>query len=140
MQRNQGPYPSSPNVLAGCCQLFCSPRQPVSWAAFFWSPKVRARSAIQHFAAGAVLAAVASNVIPEVERIGTVTGVLSGLVAGGLVMIGLKWLVVNFERRGRSKSTRCEFLIERRFSSYSGDRVGIRCGGTNLSHRRGVAG
>lgn len=33
--------------------------------ALFWSPKVWARSAIQHFAAGAVLAAVASGVIPE---------------------------------------------------------------------------
>ncbi len=62
------------------------------------------RSAIQHFAAGAVLAAVASNVIPEVERMGTLTGVISGFVVGGLVMIGLKWAVVRLEReekRGR---------------------------------------
>lgn len=62
------------------------------------------RSAIQHFAAGAVLAAVASNVIPEVESMGTLTGVISGFVAGGLVMIGLKWVVVRLEReekRGR---------------------------------------
>jgi len=62
------------------------------------------RSAIQHFAAGAVLAAVASNVIPEVERMGTLTGVISGFVVGGLMMIGLKWVVVRLEReeqRGR---------------------------------------
>ena len=39
-----------------------------SLIALFWNPKVRVRSAIQHFAAGAVLAAVATNVIPEVER------------------------------------------------------------------------
>lgn len=56
------------------------------------------RSAIQHFAAGAVLAAVASNVIPEVEAIGTLTGIIGGFVAGGLVMIGLKWIVVRLER------------------------------------------
>jgi ZIP family zinc transporter len=72
--------------------------------ALFWGPKAKMRSAIQHFAAGAVLAAVASNVIPEVERMGTLTGVISGFVVGGLIMIGLKWVVVRFEReekRGR---------------------------------------
>ncbi len=55
------------------------------------------RSAVQHFAAGAVLAAIAANVIPEVERIGTFAGITGGFVAGGLVMIGLKWVVVRFE-------------------------------------------
>jgi zinc transporter, ZIP family len=72
--------------------------------ALFWDPKAKARSAIQHFAAGAVLAAVASNVIPEVERMGTLTGVISGFVVGGLIMIGLKSVVVRVEReekRGR---------------------------------------
>ena len=64
----------------------------------FWEPKAKARSAIQHFAAGAVLAAIASNVIPEVEQIGTLTGIISGFVTGGLVMIGLKWVVVRLER------------------------------------------
>jgi ZIP family zinc transporter len=71
--------------------------------ALFWSPNVQIRSAIQHFAAGAVLAAVAANVIPEVERLGTLTGIVSGFVAGGLVMIGLKWVVVRFEHRGKQK-------------------------------------
>ncbi len=71
--------------------------------ASFWSPNARARSAIQHFAAGAVLAAVASSVIPEAERIGTVAGVLSGFAAGGLAMIGLKWLVVRFERAEKGR-------------------------------------
>jgi ZIP family zinc transporter len=72
--------------------------------ASFWRPKVRARSAIQHFAAGAVIAAVASNVIPEVQRIGTVAGILSGFAAGGLVMIGLKWFVLKFEREEKSRN------------------------------------
>ena len=71
--------------------------------ALFWSPKSKARSAIQHFAAGAVLAAVASNVIPEAERLGTMAGILSGFAAGGLAMIGLKWLVVKWERQEKSK-------------------------------------
>jgi zinc transporter, ZIP family len=66
---------------------------------FFWAPSIKVRSAIQHFAAGLVIAAVASDVIPEVERIGTPAGILGGFAAGGLVMIGMKWLVLRFERR-----------------------------------------
>ena len=67
--------------------------------ALVWSPKLNARSAIQHFAAGAVLAAIASNVIPEVEHLGTIPGILGGFAAGGLAMIGLKWIVVRLERK-----------------------------------------
>ena len=61
-----------------------------------------ARSAIQHFAAGAVLAAVASGVIPEAERTGSIFGILAGFAAGGLTTIGLKWLVLKFERKDKS--------------------------------------
>jgi zinc transporter, ZIP family len=67
----------------------------------FWNPNVKIRSAIQHFAAGAVLAAVAASVIPEVEQMGTLPGVIAGFVAGGLLMVGLKWLVVRFEQQGK---------------------------------------
>jgi ZIP family zinc transporter len=67
--------------------------------ALFWSPRAKIRSAIQHFAAGAVLAAIASNVIPEVERIGTLTGIIGGFVAGGFTMVGLKWIIVRLERK-----------------------------------------
>lgn len=59
------------------------------------------RSAVQHFAAGAVLAAIASNVIPEVERMGTFAGIIGGFIAGGLLMIALKWVVVRFEHGGK---------------------------------------
>ncbi|MGH9908922.1 MAG: hypothetical protein ACRD8U_25465 [Pyrinomonadaceae bacterium] len=58
---------------------------------------MKARSAIQHFAAGVVIAAVASDLIPEVEKIGTIGGILGGFAAGGATMIGLKWLVLKFE-------------------------------------------
>lgn len=71
--------------------------------AFFWSPGLHARSALQHFAAGVVIAAVASDLIPEVEKIGRPLGILSGFVAGGLVMIGLKWLVLKVEKRDQHK-------------------------------------
>jgi ZIP family zinc transporter len=74
-----------------------------SLIALFWSPKAKIRSAIQHFAAGAVLAAIASNVIPAVERMGTLSGVVGGFIAGGLLMIGLKWIVVRFERNEKKR-------------------------------------
>jgi zinc transporter, ZIP family len=74
-----------------------------SVVALFWKPDVKIRSAIQHFAAGAVLAAVAASVVPEVARIGTLPGVIAGFVAGGLLMIGLKWLVLRFERNEKIK-------------------------------------
>jgi ZIP family zinc transporter len=66
--------------------------------ASFWAPGIKARSAVQHFAAGVVIAAVASELIPEVEKRGTVFGILSGFAAGGLAMVGLKWLVLKFEK------------------------------------------
>ena len=73
------------------------------FVALFWSPKVKAMSAIQHFAAGAVLSAVASSVIPEAERLGSIIGILGGFAAGGLAMIALKWFVVNFERKEKGR-------------------------------------
>lgn len=59
---------------------------------------------MQHLAAGAVLAAIASNVIAEVERLGTFWGIMGGLIGGKLVMIALKWLVVRFEHSGKKES------------------------------------
>jgi zinc transporter, ZIP family len=68
-----------------------------------WTPNVHARSAVQHFAAGVVIAAVASDLIPEVERIGRTAGILAGFAAGGLFMIGLKWLVLRFEKKEKAR-------------------------------------
>lgn len=68
-----------------------------------WAPGLNARSAIQHFAAGVVIAAVASELLPEVEKTGTPRGILLGFAAGGLTMILLKWLVLKFERREKAR-------------------------------------
>jgi zinc transporter, ZIP family len=65
--------------------------------ALFWSPNAWARSAIQHFTAGAVLAAIASNVVPEVEHMGTFAGVIGAFITGGLAMVGLKSIIVRLE-------------------------------------------
>jgi ZIP family zinc transporter len=69
---------------------------------FLWSPGINARSAVQHFAAGVVIAAVASELIPEVEKIGTPSGIIGGFATGGLAMVGLKWLVLKFEKREKA--------------------------------------
>ncbi|HKY30252.1 MAG TPA: hypothetical protein VJM12_20140 [Pyrinomonadaceae bacterium] len=74
-----------------------------AFVALVWSPGVTARGAIQHFAAGVVIAAVASDLIPEVQKIGTAPGVLGGFAAGGAAMIGLKWLVLKFEKYEKQK-------------------------------------
>lgn len=74
--------------------------------ALYWRPQAWARIAIQHFAAGAVIAAVSSGVIPDAERLGTTSSILTGFAAGGLVMIGLKWLVLTFERMEQERGRR----------------------------------
>jgi ZIP family zinc transporter len=66
-----------------------------------WKLNATARSAIQHFAAGAVLAAIASSVIPEAAQIGTFAGVIGGFAAGGALMIALKWLVLRSEKKNK---------------------------------------
>lgn len=71
--------------------------------AWFWAPGIQARSAVQHFAAGIVIAAVASDLIPEVEKMGTPFGILCGFIAGGLTMIGMKWVVLRFERAEKKR-------------------------------------
>ncbi len=76
-----------------------------SIVSLFWAPSAKIRSAVQHFAAGAILAAIASNVIPEVERMGTFWGIIGGLIAGALVMIALKWIVVRFEHSGKKRGS-----------------------------------
>lgn len=73
------------------------------FVSLLWSPGIQTRGAIQHFAAGVVIAAVASDLVPEVEKIGTVRGILGGFAAGGLAMIGLKWVVLKFEKYEEKK-------------------------------------
>jgi zinc transporter, ZIP family len=71
--------------------------------AFFWSPGIHARSAVQHFAAGVVIAAVATDLIPEIESIGKPFGIMIGFIAGGMMMIFLKWIVLKFEAREKKE-------------------------------------
>lgn len=72
--------------------------------ALYWAPAIKVRSAVQHLAAGVVLGAVASDLIPEVERIGKPVGVLIGFAAGGITMVLLKWLVLKFEKKEKAAS------------------------------------
>ena len=68
--------------------------------ASIWAPNRWVTSYIQHFAAGVVIAAVALEVTPEIERLGASPWlVLGGFAFGGLAMVGLKWFTLHMEGR-----------------------------------------
>jgi len=68
--------------------------------AALWHPSARARSLIQHFAAGVVLAALAVELLPEIER-EHAPGLVLGLsfALGSAFMFGLKLLTERIESR-----------------------------------------
>lgn len=67
--------------------------------AAFWTPGHATRSLIQHFAAGVVLAALAVELLPEIEREHAPGLVLAGSFAlGSLFMYGLKLWTLRMER------------------------------------------
>jgi len=69
--------------------------------AALWHPSHRARSLIQHFAAGVVLAALAVELLPEIEREHAPALVLAcAFAAGSLFMFALKLLTARLEARG----------------------------------------
>lgn len=57
------------------------------------------RSAVQHFAAGVVFAAIATEIIPDVMHTGTPWLALTGFAAGVAVMFGMRWLAEWLEAR-----------------------------------------
>lgn len=68
--------------------------------ASFWAPGHQTRSLIQHFAAGVVLAALAVELLPEIEREHAPGPVLAGSFAlGSLFMYGLKLWTARLEHR-----------------------------------------
>jgi zinc transporter, ZIP family len=78
----------------------------------FWHPSRLARSLIQHFAAGVVLAALAVEVLPEIGREhapGLVLG--GGFALGSLVMFGLKLLSHRLEEHQTSSGASVGLVI-----------------------------
>jgi len=69
--------------------------------AAFWHPSRNARSLIQHFAAGVVLAALAVELLPEISREHAPGPVLAGCFAlGSLFMYALKLWAMRMEHQG----------------------------------------
>src|SRR5512141_292094 len=67
--------------------------------AAFWHPSRSARSLVQHFAAGVVLAALAVELLPEVTREHAPGLLVAGAFAlGSLAMFGLKLVTERLER------------------------------------------
>ena len=72
--------------------------------ASLWAPGHRITSYIQHFAAGVVIAAVALQVAPEIQRAGAApAAVLGGFASGGVCMVGVKWLALRIKERERRR-------------------------------------
>lgn len=74
--------------------------------AAIWTPSHPARSQIQHFAAGVVLAALAVELLPEIEREQAPGLVLAGCFAlGSLFMYGLKLWTLKMEHKATLAGT-----------------------------------
>ncbi len=74
--------------------------------ASLWNPNHQMRSLIQHFAAGVVLAALAVELLPEIEREHAPGLVLVGSFAlGSLFMYGLKLWTLRIERQATITGT-----------------------------------
>jgi ZIP family zinc transporter len=70
-----------------------------------WSPSHQARSLIQHFAAGVVLAALAVELLPEIEREHASGWVLAGSFAlGSLFMYGMKLWTLRLEHQAAASA------------------------------------
>ena len=70
-----------------------------------WRPSHSTRSLIQHFAAGVVLAALAVELLPEIEREHAPGLVLIGsFAAGSLFMYALKLWTINLEQQAALRS------------------------------------
>lgn len=70
-----------------------------------WSPSHQARSLIQHFAAGVVLAALAVELLPEIEREHASGWVLTGSFAlGSLFMYGMKLWTLRLEHQAAAST------------------------------------
>ncbi|MCW5662317.1 MAG: transporter [Piscinibacter sp.] len=68
--------------------------------ATFRVPSARARSLLQHFAAGVVMAVVAGELLPEMTREHRPLGVLIGFALGVGLMLGVKAMAQRIEGRG----------------------------------------
>lgn len=72
--------------------------------ALVWNPSEQARSLIQHFAAGVVLAALAVELLPEIGREHAQPWVLIvSFAAGSLLMFGMKLLTEKLEGGGHGE-------------------------------------
>src|SRR5690242_2313595 len=68
--------------------------------AALWHPSHKARSLIQHFAAGVVLAALAVELLPEIEKEHATPWLLAlSFAVGSLFMYGLKVYTTRLEKQ-----------------------------------------
>lgn len=69
-----------------------------------WPPKATVESAVQHIAAGAVVAAVATEIIPEIVHANQTGAVVVGFLAGTVAMVTFN--AISTHRRCSSRQSR----------------------------------
>lgn len=70
--------------------------------ASFAAPSRQAQSLFQHFAAGVVLAAVAGEVLPEIDKLHNPGGVIIGFTAGTALLLALKAFLDKYDTEEES--------------------------------------
>ncbi|HEY3041913.1 MAG TPA: hypothetical protein VGJ66_24510 [Pyrinomonadaceae bacterium] len=111
----------------------------------FYSPGRRLRSAIQHFAAGLVFAAVSTGLLPEMLRAPNVPAVIAGFSAGVALMLAIKWFTAKRGQRDFDQAERPISLVITAGVDYLMDgtlyrRARIWLCGVNLSGKRRTPG
>ena len=79
--------------------------------AAYRAPGPAVRSAVQHFAAGVLFCALATELLPDIvhRRLPAVT--LGGFALGVAVMLGMKWLAEQSEKKAAGEATQPTSLI-----------------------------
>jgi len=79
--------------------------------AVFYSPGPRLSSSIQHFAAGLVFAAVATELLPEILAAHDRLAMSIGFAVGIIAMLGIKWFAQRTGQKGVHKAEQPTSLV-----------------------------
>lgn len=96
-----------PNITGQLLTMMLLPSLAVIVAGLFGATRSLSklwRSAVQHFAAGVVFAAIATEIIPEVMHAGNPGAALMGFAAGVAAMFAMRWLAERLESRDSAKA------------------------------------
>ena len=79
--------------------------------AAYRAPGPAVRSAVQHFAAGVLFCALATELLPDIVHRRLPAATLGGFALGVAVMLGMKWLAEQSEKKAAGEATQPTSLI-----------------------------